>query len=144
VVQLEATAFDAFARALPSNLELDPQVSFETITGSRRYILKLTGSDFRIELFILGDDAHHRERFARRRRQPMSELGCDAWVARAEDMIIQKLRWFRDKDRDDLRSMIAVQAEALDWPYIESWADSHGTRGRLEEIRSTIPPLPPQ
>jgi hypothetical protein len=62
-------------------------------------------------------------------------------VTRAEDLIIQKLRWYRDKDRDDLSSIIAVQAEALDWPYIESWAERHGTRARLQAIRSAIPPL---
>lgn len=143
VIQMEVASFQRFIQQLPKAIELDPQVSFEAITGSQRYILKLARSSFRIELFILGNDPHHRERFSRRRQQPMAELGCAVWVARAEDLIIQKLRWYRDKDRDDLSSIIAVQAESLDWPYLESWAERHGTEKRLREIRSAIPPLPP-
>ena len=58
-----------------------------------------------------------------------------------EDIIIQKLRWNRDKDREDVRNIIGVQGDALDWPYIERWCDAHGTRARLEEIRAAIPEI---
>jgi len=143
VVQMEPAAFDAFARALPPALKLDPQVSFETITGSRRYIICVEGTNFRIEIFWLGDEPHHQERFRHRLRRFLADLGIEAWIARAEDMLIQKARWFREKDQDDMKNIIAIQAEALDWPYIESWCDRHGTRERLERVRASIPPLPP-
>lgn len=143
VVQLEPVAFAAFARALPPTLHLDQQISFETITGSRRHIITIERTNFRIELFLLGDEEHHQERFRRRVRQFLTDLNMETWIPRAEDMIIQKLRWFRPKDQDDLVNIIAVQAEALDWPYIEQWCDRHGTRERLEQIRASIPPLPP-
>jgi hypothetical protein len=56
-------------------------------------------------------------------------------------MIIQKLRWNRDKDRDDARNILAVQGDTLDFTYIERWCEAHGTRGRLEELRQSIPPI---
>ncbi len=59
----------------------------------------------------------------------------------AEDVIITKLRWARSKDRDDVRDVIAVQGDAIDWPYVHAWADQHGTRGLLDEIRASIPPI---
>ena len=63
----------------------------------------------------------------------------------AEDVIITKLRWFakvrRNKDWDDARDVIAVQGDALDWDYIHSWCDKHGTRQILGEIQKSIPPL---
>jgi hypothetical protein len=62
-------------------------------------------------------------------------------MATAEDMIVQKVRWNRDKDRDDARNILAVQGSALDFPYIERWCDAHGTRERLEELRRSIPPI---
>jgi hypothetical protein len=34
---------------------------------------------------------------------------------------------------------MSVQRDKLDWPYIESWCDRHGTRSLLEEIRRTVP-----
>lgn len=143
VVQMESVAFAAFARALPPALTLDPQISFETITGSRRHIITVEGTNFRIELFLLGDEAHHQERFGNRIRRYLEDLEIETWIPRAEDMLIQKARWFREKDQDDMKNIIAVQGEVLDWPYIESWCDRHGTRSRLEQIRASIPPLPP-
>jgi hypothetical protein len=141
VIQLEGGDFGAFARALPPALRLDPQISFETITGSQRQIVELIGSPFRIELFFLGKDSHHQERFRRRTWQHLPDLEREAWIATAEDMVIQKVRWNRDKDRDDARNILAVQGDALDFAYIERWCDVHGTRGRLEELRCSIPPI---
>ena len=61
-----------------------------------------------------------------------------------EDMIVTKLRWAveaqRAKDRDDVRNMVAVRGDSLDWRYIRQWCTVHRTLGQLEAIRSTIPP----
>ena len=141
VIEMEPRRFDDFARRLPPDLVLDAQVTFETITGSRRHIITIERSPFRIELFMLGADAHHRERFARRRRAFLTELGRESWVSSAEDLVIQKLRWKRDKDREDLKNIIGVQGDALDWPRIHRWCEIHGTRTLLDEIRASIPPL---
>jgi hypothetical protein len=56
-------------------------------------------------------------------------------------MIVQKIRWWRDKDREDARNILAVQGDALDYPYIEKWCDTHGTLQRLEDLRRSIPPI---
>lgn len=128
--------------ALPPELMLDPQTSFETVTGTVRSVIALSGTPFVCELFELSDDAHDRERFQRRVRIRL--LGQDTWVATAEDMIIMKLRWGttagRAKDLDDVRNMLAVRSDELDWVYIERWCDIHGTLARLAEIRASIPP----
>ena len=141
VVQVQGGDFAAFARSLPAMLQLDPQISFETITGSQRQIVALKGSPFRIELFFLGTDPHHQERFQRRVWKCLPDLEREAWIATAEDMVIQKVRWNRDKDRDDARNILAVQGDALDFAYIERWCDAHGTRTRLDELRRSIPPI---
>lgn len=61
----------------------------------------------------------------------------------AEDVIIQKLRWFhrarRAKDRDDAINVLAVQAGKLDMDYIRRWCDAHGTRELLEKLLAEIP-----
>ncbi len=132
--------FQAFARSLGPDLELDPQVSFETITGSLRHIISLQGSPFKIELFLLSSDAHHQERFRRRRKTRLS-ASRETWLPTAEDVVVQKVRWGRLKDLDDAQNVIAVQGDKLDWPYIERWCDVHGTRARLEALRLSIPPL---
>lgn len=59
--------------------------------------------------------------------------------------MISKLRWAshagRGKDRDDVRHCIAVQGDAVDWPYVHGWCNRHETRELLEEILRSIPPI---
>ncbi len=141
VVQVEDARFREFVSTLPSALQIDPQISFETITGSRRQIVRVDRSPFVIELFYLGTDPHHLVRFARRVWQYLPDIETNAWISTPEDMVVQKLRWNRDKDRDDVRNILAVQGDALDFGYIENWCDLHGTRARLDELRRSIPPL---
>lgn len=87
-------------------------MSFETVTGTHRYRLFARDQAFDVELFVLSDDPHDRERFARRRQATM--LGRSVWVPGAEDVVIGKLRWARSKDLDDARNVIAVQTDQLD------------------------------
>lgn len=47
----------------------------------------------------------------------------------------------RTKDRDDVRNIIAVRGDDLDWNYIERWGADHGTLALLAEIRRSIPPI---
>ncbi len=143
---LETADLD-FARLrslLGDRLEIDPQMSFETVTATRRYrIHKRGGERFMIELFILSDDPHDQERFRRRRDSTM--MGLPISLPTPEDVIITKLRWSkqgrRTKDVDDARNVIAVQGDGLDWRYIQAWCDKHGTRELLEETRRSIPPI---
>ncbi|HJT78629.1 MAG TPA: hypothetical protein VJ739_15610 [Gemmataceae bacterium] len=142
VLQLGATPVSALAQRLAPAFRLDPQLSFETITGTTRHTLQLAEGPFQVELFLLSEDAHDRERFARRRR--VRALGRDVWMPTAEDVVITKLRWAvqgqRAKDVDDVRNVIAVQGERLDWGYVNRWCDLHATRELLDRVRNSIPP----
>jgi hypothetical protein len=82
----------------------------------------------------LSTDPHDRERFARRCRLRLPDLSIDAVLPTAEDVIIQKLRWGRDKDLADARVVLAVQAPQLDWGYLRSWTDRHGTTSVLDRL----------
>lgn len=142
VLQTPDLDFAKFRTALGAGLQLEPQMSFETITGTTRHIIhKVGGSPFKIELFFLSDDFHDQLRFSRRR--PSHFLGEPVWAPTPEDVIITKLRWSRlgkrNKDVDDVRNVLAVQGDTLDWPYIERWCDQHGTRDLLDQLRADLP-----
>lgn len=137
VLQLKSGVGDRFALALGEPYELDPQLSFETITGTYRQIITCPGNPFKVELFLLSSDPHDQERFRRRRQVPL--LGHTVWFPSAEDVIVTKLRWSRTRDKDDIRSVMAVQASTLDWKYIREWCTRHGTLPLMEEIRKTVP-----
>jgi len=143
VIELESHTIGQIARQLGPDFKLDPQMSFETVTGTLRYEVRVTGIPFKLEFFLLSRDPHDRERFARRVSKTV--LGRPVWLPTAEDAIITKLRWallgHRSKDRDDARDVLAVQGDALDWDYIHAWCDRHGTRALLDEVRRSIPPI---
>ncbi len=57
------------------------------------------------------------------------------WIP-TEDVIIQKLRWHREKDIDDARKVLQVQLAKLDWEYMTLWTIKHGTFDLLQQLRS--------
>lgn len=131
--------FAALSTHLGPDVRLSAQASFEGVTGTVRHRIEAHGTAFTIELFELSDDDHDVARFARRRRVRLFDR--DVFVATAEDTIVTKLRWARlpgrEKDVDDVRSVIAVQADGLDWPYVQTWCAQHGTLTLLESIRES-------
>ncbi len=146
VVELGEQLILSVARHLPPGIRLDPQLRFETVTMTRKYEATLDDFAFAVEFFLLSDDPHDQERF-RRRVQSQTPEGQIVTLPTPEDVIITKLRWAflagRSKDRDDARDVIAVQdiEGQLDWDYIHSWCDRHGTRALLDEVRASIPPI---
>jgi hypothetical protein len=143
VISLETRKpLDDVERRLAEVVEFDPQLTFETITGSLRHILNSKSSPpIVVELFELGDDPFVQSRFARRRQEYSAQMQRHAWLPTAEDVIVQKLRWARHKDLEDAGSVLAVRGTAtLDMAYIEHWCGQHGTLERLNAVIESIPP----
>ncbi len=144
VIDMQDQSIATLAKELGAQYRLDAQMSFETVTATSKWEIYCVGSQFKIELFLLGSDAHDAERFRRRREGQV--YGRIVWLPTAEDVVITKLRWSklgkRRKDVDDVGNVLAVQGDALDWPYIERWCREHGTWDLLQEIRAAVPRLP--
>jgi hypothetical protein len=68
VIELGETSVGALMTRLAPSIRIDPQMSFETVTMTRRYVADVVGTPFKIELFLLNDDPHNQERFRRRQR----------------------------------------------------------------------------
>jgi hypothetical protein len=143
VIELGQSSINDLARRLAPSIRIDPQMSFETVTMTRRYVADVVGMSFKIVLFLLGNDPHDEERF--RRRQRVSLLDRQVRLPTVEDVIVTKLQWGllggRSMDRDDIREVIAIQGDRIDWDYVHRWCEQHGTRALLDEIRRSIPPI---
>lgn len=142
VIELAQRSLSALIGRLGGDFDFDPQWAFESVTGTQRRIVKIKGKPLKIELFKLSDLPHDQERF--RRRILVRWQGRNVSLPTAEDVIVTKANWalclHRGKDRDDIQAVIGVQAGNLDWDYIYHWADQHGTRALLDEIRASVPP----
>jgi hypothetical protein len=138
VVQLGNVTVGQIANELGDEFSLDRQLRMEGFTGSIRNNITHIPTGFLIELFRLSSDPHHRERFRRRVRIRVPDIDRETWVPTAEDVVIQKLRWARPKDLEDVRAVLAVQSGHLDLDYMNCWVDQHGTRSILNTILSSI------
>lgn len=140
VVAASLGSIGEIAAYFPPSFRLDPQPQMEMLTGTYRWIVEVERSTFRVEIFHLTADPHHRELFRHRIATPLPGLEQTVWIPTPEDLVIQKLRWARTKDLDDARNILAVQGEAIDYAHIEKWCAEHGTLERLAEVRASIPP----
>ncbi len=136
VVDFGTEDFNRVTDELGPDFYVDRQMSFETITNSVRNVITYRPTKFDIELFRLSDDPHHQARFSRRRTESIPSADLVADIPTAEDVIIQKLRWQREKDVSDARNVIHAQLDNLDWDYLHRWTDQHGTTELLEQLRS--------
>ncbi len=122
-------------------------------TPTARAMAKLTHrvTGFRVDLFISSGRPFEQSQF-RRRIPHMIAHDPDTTVdfTAAEDIILAKLEWFALGDFastnqwTDVRAMLLVQAEDLDWSYLRQWADTLGVRDVLELAATGEPPPRPQ
>lgn len=137
VVQTDELKRRAFLKLLPPDFVVDDQVTFETVTGHRRQILKVPVVPYVIELFDLSGEAYDQTRFARRKRSEFS--GRPLWLPSPEDVVVQKLRWAslakRPQDLIDACNVLKVSGDVLDWPYIEKWCEKLEATEALAEAR---------
>lgn len=143
VLELGSHPIGELTKALGPDFRLDPQMGFETVTMTSRYIAHHIDPYFKIELFLLSDDPHDQQRFARRRAFTSNGLHID--YPTPEDVLITKLRWSkggkRTKDIEDAKNVFTVQHEKLDLAYIRHWCAQHGTLELFENTLASLPPM---
>ncbi|MBK1883565.1 nucleotidyl transferase AbiEii/AbiGii toxin family protein [Luteolibacter pohnpeiensis] len=140
---IPSDALQRLIRNLETWVDFESQVQFDTLTWGRRHIGKpKADTGLKVELFELFDDPFVKAQFARKIQIRSQQLGCETWLPTAEDVVIQKLRWGRPKDLEDVKDILAVQGpESLDMDYVRNWCCSHGTAERLLEMLKAIPPI---
>jgi len=82
-------------------------------------------SGIKVDMIVLKPDDYSRTEIQRGRRLT-SPGEFDVWFAAAEDVILNKLRYYREggseKHLRDIASMLMVQGDAIDRGYIAAWA----------------------
>jgi len=144
VVEMDPNELERFFSGLNHGFERESQMAFETVTGKLQHRFRHRQTNFLVEIFEARmDDPHERSRFERRRSGDVE--GRIGFVPTAEDVIVQKLRWFKQirrlKDREDVLGVLAYQWKTLDWQYLEHWCGQHETLDLLNDLKEQVKPL---
>jgi hypothetical protein len=126
----------AHAAALAATLEgtyyVDRERIARAIQGQRSFNAIHLTTAFKVDVFVAGDSSFAREALERRIAILVPGVDRALYFASAEDIVLQKLLWFREgggvSERQwyDLQGVLRLQARALDFAYLRSWAKQLG------------------
>jgi hypothetical protein len=89
----------------------------------------------RADLIVSEGNDYEQLKFTRRRSYPL-ESGIEIDLASPEDLIVSKLSWQQsEKQLSDVLGIMKVQADNLDFAYIDRWAKVFGLTEVIDNLR---------
>jgi hypothetical protein len=145
VVQLPPSGVQALLAAFPApRFYLDEASMRGAVARRDMFNLLDADSGYKVDFWMLTDDAFDRERFARKTAEVIDGLSVN--VSRPEDTILMKLKWSRDsggsaKQFLDAKDVYEVQFGVLDQDHLDRWARQLGVEQELARLRQEARPL---
>ena len=122
---------DLLVEELGSDFYVDADQIRSALEQERSFNLIHFQSGFKFDIFPLAADPYQQAQFGRRHHETCSLFGgepIEFTVATAEDVILSKLRWYRqggevsEQQWNDVLGVVAVQRGRLDLDYLRQWA----------------------
>ena len=132
VARIGREDIEPLVEQLESDFYVDGGQVREALERGRSFSVIHFRSSFKFDIFPLTSDPYQQVQFGRRRFETSSLFGpkpTEFAVAAPEDVILSKLRWYRqggevsEQQWNDVLGVIAVQGERLDLGYLREWAE---------------------
>ncbi len=147
VADLREEHVGAFAAALEADFYLDAEAIRSALRHRSSFNVIHLETMFKIDVFTTKDDEATRQEMQRRQSYTLSEAPQrEIVVASPEDVILQKLHWFRlggevsDRQWQDVLGVMKVQGDALDEDYLARMAAQMDLADLLRRARREAGP----
>lgn len=134
VVELQPEDVKRVAALFATDCYVDEDAVREAVAHRGMFNIIHDAWVIKADLIVRKQARYRVEEFSRRRRIEVDEFSV--WVVAPEDLILSKLAWSPGSEMQ-FRDVVAIVRDvaALDWDYMERWAEELGVRARLEQAR---------
>ena len=132
----------SIAAALAATHACDPQWIAGAIRRHGSFNALHVDTGFKIDVFVPTMKGFAASAMARRVELPVPGLGRSVFVASGEDVVVQKLHWFREGGESserqwlDVLGVLKLQGDLLDRGYMLDWAEKLGVGDLLNRAVS--------
>ena len=132
VVDIESDKVSGLVRALHVDYYIDEEMVCSALEHKSEFSVVQFASAMKVDMFIKQTGAWADSVWSRRRLHSFTapDTHVQVYIPSAEDMILQKLNWYRmgrevsDRQWSDVTGMLEVQSAVLDYAYMEQWAEN--------------------
>ena len=148
IADLHPTHVHPLALALAKDFYVSEPMIEAAIRGRSCFNVIHLPSMFKVDVFVLKQRPFDQAAFVRARpgRVGLSEDFVEAAIASPEDVVLNKLEWFRlgdeisERQWNDVLGVLRVCSPNLDHEYLDRWSVELGVRDLLDRARAEVNP----
>jgi hypothetical protein len=143
VIALSPAMVDDFVKAMQPDFYIDLDAVLQAVQRRSSFNAIHFETAQKIDFFIQGQSDYAKEEMKRRAEIAVDEAAeHKIFIASPEDIILQKLLWYKmgsriaERQWNDVLGVIKIQRERLDREYLSHWAKELAVSDLLEEVFS--------